>query len=144
MKLRAFCNYRDRCHKEVQDKLYEIGVWKADADFVIEQLMEEGLLNEERYARSYVRGHFYNKQWGKAKIRYELKSRYLHDKLIQMALTEIDEEAYASTIDKLIEKKMKNLSGSKWSKQQQVAKYLQGKGYHFSDFGSTLKKRLGL
>ena len=143
-KLRSYCNYRERCHKEVQDKLYDLGVWKKDSEEVIMHLMDENLLNEERYARSYVRGHFYNKDWGKGKIRYELKRRFLHDKLIEMAMMEIEEDDYSKSIEKLIEKKLRGLTGNKWNQQQQVAKYLQGKGYHFSDFRGILKTRLKL
>ena len=60
-KIRHFCNYRERCHKEVRDKLYAMGLWKADVDQAIMQMMDENLLNEERYAKSYARGHFYHK-----------------------------------------------------------------------------------
>ena len=65
IKARTFCNYRDRCHKEVKDKLYGLGLWKNEVDQVLMQMMDEDLLNEERYARSFARGYFRTKRWGK-------------------------------------------------------------------------------
>jgi regulatory protein len=140
IKIRTYCNYRERCHKEVREKLYDLGLWKRDVDLALMQMMDENLLNEERYARSYVRGHFYNKKWGKRKINYELKSKQIHDRLIQMAFEEIDEAEYAVMIKKLIAQKSKEVKGSSFEKQQKVSRYLAQKGYDFNDFGPTLRE----
>lgn len=139
IKARAFCNYRDRCHKEVREKLYGMGLWKKEVDQVIMQMMDEDLLNEERFARSFARGYFRNKRWGKAKIKYELQLRQIHSRLIQTALTEIEEDEYAQTIEHLIEKKLNLLSSEKpLTKKQKVANYLLQKGFQYSEFKTLL------
>ena len=94
IKIRTFCNYRDRCHMEVRDKLYSMGLYKREVDQVLLQMMDEELLNEERFARSFARGYFRTKQWGRYKIKVELKQRQINDRLIELALTEIDEDEY--------------------------------------------------
>lgn len=141
-KIRTFCNYRDRCHQEVKEKLYSMGLWKKDVEQAITCMVEEGLLNEERYARSYARGHFYNKKWGKQKIVMELKARQINDRLIRVALSEIDEGDYAREVGNLITKKLKGLTGTKVSKKQKVSNYLLQKGFLYSEFGATLNERL--
>ena len=50
-KLQRYCAYQDRCHKEVQEKLSELGIWGDDAGQVIVALIEEKFLDEERFAR---------------------------------------------------------------------------------------------
>jgi len=143
IKVRTFCNYRDRCHKEVKDKLYGLGLWKNEVDQVMMQMMDEDLLNEERYARSFARGYFRTKRWGKIKIRYELQSKQIHSRLIQTALTEIDEDEYQQTIKHLIQKKLGLLKGEKsMSKKQKVVNYLMQKGYQFGDFKRELSEAL--
>lgn len=139
-KARTFCNYRDRCHKELRDRLYDLGVWKRDVDAVITQMIEENLLNEERYARSYVRGHFYNKKWGKQRIASELKMRHIHDRLVQAAMTEIEEEDYQKAIRELIEKKWDKLDGKAFEKKQKVSRYLAQKGFRYGEFAEALNK----
>jgi regulatory protein len=142
IKARTFCNYRERCHAELRDKLYKLGLWTRDVDHVMGQMIEENLLNEERFAKSYARGHFYQKRWGKYKITIELRQRGMNDRLIKTALTEIDEDDYLETIEKLIEKKQREVSGSKAVQKQKIARYLMQKGYQYQDFGSVLEASL--
>ena len=141
IKARTFCNYRDRCHKEVREKLYGMGLWKKEVDQVLVQMMDEDLLNEERFARSFARGYFRTKRWGKAKIKYELQLRQIHTRLIQTALTEIEDEEYTQTIEHLIEKKLNLLSSEKpLTKKQKVVNYLLQKGFQFGEFKGLLDK----
>lgn len=143
IKARTFCNYRERCHRELKDKLYAWGLWTKDVNHVITQMIEENLLNESRYAESYARGHFYQKRWGKLKIRMELKARGLNDTLIKIAMREIDEKDYQETIAYLIAKKLNGLKGNKYEKQQKVARYLSQKGYQYNEFGKILTEKIG-
>lgn len=144
IKARTFCNYRDRCHQEVRDKLYKMGLWKRDVEAIMLQLMDENLLNEERYARSFVRGYFSTKQWGKRKITYALRQKQIHDRLIQIAMKEIDEEDYVKTIDRLIEKKMGLLKeGAALERRTKVMNYLVQKGYDYSDVKARLDQKPG-
>ncbi|MDP4845081.1 MAG: recombination regulator RecX [Salibacteraceae bacterium] len=140
IKARTFCNYRERCHQELRQKLYDLGLWTRDVDHVIGQMIEENLLNEERFAKGYARGHFYQKRWGKYKIAVELKQRGLNERLIKTSLSEIDEDDYLAMIEHLIEKKKRELSGDKRIQKQKVARYLMQKGYQFQDFGALLDK----
>lgn len=141
-KARTFCNYRDRCHKELRDKLYDMGLWTRDVDAVITQMIEENLLNEERYARSYVRGHFYNKKWGKQRIEMELRMRQIHVHLIRSAMDEIDEEDYQQAIAKLIDKKLAQVDGKEFEKKQKVSRYLAQKGYRYGEFSEALSRAM--
>ena len=80
---------------------------------------------------------------GKVKIRYELQSKQIHSRLIQTALTEIDEDEYQQTIKHLIQKKLDLLKGEKSkSKKQKVVNYLMQKGYQFGDFKQELSAAL--
>ena len=103
-KLRHYCGWQERCHQDVVNKLFQLGVRKNQHDEIISSLIEENYLNEERFAKSFARGHFRMKQWGRVKIRYELKSRKISDYCIGQALKEIDETEYLNTLRKLIEK----------------------------------------
>jgi len=75
-------------------------------------LKEEGFIDEERYARIFVRSKFHINKWGRVKIRYELKSRTIPEKLVQKAMDEIGEEDYMKTIRELILKKMSEINSA--------------------------------
>jgi len=137
--MERYCAYQERSHYQVEQKLYEMGLYSGDVNEIVFHLIQEGFLNEERFARSYVRGKFYYKDWGKIKIINGLKQHRIHPNLIQKALTEIVPEDYEKTIQKLIEKKHQNLTAANdFTAKQKIARYLQQKGYRYDEFSGFL------
>jgi regulatory protein len=130
IKLMQYCAYRDRSHKEVEEKLREMNMIPAAQEQIIIQLMQEDFLNEERFARSFVRGKFRIKKWGKIKIKQELKFREISTPIIKIALTEINQQRYIATLYELAEKKLKLLKEpDKFKKKRKLADFLLRKGY---------------
>jgi len=129
-KLQKYCAYQDRCHQEVRSKLLDLKIYGDDLEDIIVQLIEENFLNEERFARSYARGKFRIKNWGRTRILQELKRRKISAYCIKKAMEEIEEEDYEQTLLKLLEKKRKQLKEKKpFILKGKLAKYLIGKGY---------------
>ncbi|MBI6117179.1 regulatory protein RecX [Salegentibacter sp. F63223] len=125
-----FCAYRDRSHKEVEEKLNKMNMIPAAQEQIIIQLMQEDFLNEERFARSFVRGKFRIKKWGKIKIKQELKFREISSPIIKIALTEIEQEKYTATLYELAEKKLNLLKEpDTFKKKRKLADFLLRKGY---------------
>lgn len=130
-KIKHYCGYQERCHAEVKSKLYSFGLWKKDVESIVSQLIEENYLNEERFAQMFAGGHFRLKQWGRVKIKHELKQKMVSEYCIKKGLKEIDEADYRKTILKLFEKKWKALKGEKniFIKKTKATNYLLQKGY---------------
>lgn len=131
-KLAHYCAYQDRSHWEVERKLNEFSLIPEARDEILIYLLQNNFLNEERFARSFARGKFYQKSWGRIKIKQELKKRDIPEILIKIAFQEIDEEDYIKTIDNLIEKK-KNLlkESNEFKKNQKIIRYLMQKGFEY-------------
>ncbi|MFZ9661088.1 MAG: regulatory protein RecX [Chitinophagaceae bacterium] len=131
-KLRHYCAYQERSHREVKGKLYDFGLTTSDVDQAITVLIEENYLNEERYAMAFAGGHFRTKQWGKQKIAYELKQKQISAYCIQKALKSIDQDIYEETIRKVAEKKWKMIElngGMKYEKTARLQSYLMQRGF---------------
>jgi regulatory protein len=129
-KLRRYCAYQERSHQEVKRKLYEWGFDADDSAKVIVQLMEESLLNEERFAKAVAGGKFRQKGWGRRKITQSLKAKGINEKLIAASLKEIDTEAYEKKLSVLLEKKMDTLKGEHYlGKKQKLSRFGISKGY---------------
>ena len=126
-----YCQYQERCQKEVRNKLYELGSYKEEVEELIAKMVELGLVNEERYARTIARGKFRMKQWGKQKIVQALKFDQISDYCIKKALTEINEDEYEATLKKLLDKKWAELKGEKniYIKKKKAYNYMVQKGY---------------
>ena len=65
VKLRYYCAFQERTHQEVKMKTRGLGIAWSDIDGLVSKLIEEGFLNEERFAGAFVRGKFRIKKWGR-------------------------------------------------------------------------------
>ena len=141
-KAKHYCGYQERSHDEVKQKLYGFGLYKAEVEELLSKLIEENYLNEERYAIAFAGGKFRMKQWGKTKIKYELKLKKVSEYCIKKALKEIDEADYFKTLNKLADEKLKTLKGEKniFIKKKKLQNYLMGKGYEFDLITAILKQ----
>ncbi len=130
-KAKNYCAYQERCHSEVQDKLYGFGLSKNEADQILSTLIEENYLNEERFAIMYAGGHFRTKHWGRVKIKYELKKKMVSDYCIKKAISFIDDIAYIKTLSWLAEQKLKTLKSEKnlFIRKKKLQDHLLQKGY---------------
>lgn len=130
-KLRHYCGYQERCHSEVQEKLYDLGVIKIHHDEIIATLIEEKYLNEERFAILFAGGKFRIKKWGRAKIKNQLKQKQVSEYSIKKALKQIDEMEYLLTLQNLAKEKRKTLRGERniFIQKRKLRDYLLQKGY---------------
>jgi len=121
--------------------LIDLGIYGDSLEEIIVDLIEDNFLNEERFACSYARGKFRMRDWGRIRILQELKLRKISDYCIKKAMQEISDEDYQATIDKLIEKKWKEVKESNlFKKRGKIGKYLMGKGYESKWIWPALKK----
>ncbi|ATL46310.1 RecX family transcriptional regulator [Chitinophaga caeni] len=129
-KLKHYCAYQERCHKDVRDKCYELGVRGHEQDELLAQLVEENFLNEERFARAFAGGKFRLKRWGKNKIKAALKMRDISGYCINKAMEEIDMDDYMKTLNKEAAKKFASVKETKeYQKKYKTLQYLMQRGF---------------
>ena len=141
-----YCNYQERCHSEVKNKLYELGAYTTDVNALLAELVEAGLLNEERFARSYARGKFRMKGWGRNKIKYQLKALQVSEYCVRKGLSEIDPEEYDQRLKQLVAQKYDYYKTQKpeWARRQKVKQYLLSRGYEASLIEEALRELLSV
>ncbi|WP_394366721.1 regulatory protein RecX [Chryseobacterium bernardetii] len=131
-KLVSYCVYQDRCHAEVEQKMREFLLIEEAKEEIILYLMKENYLNEERFTRSYIRGKFYIKHWGRNKIRMNLKQKQISEKLINMCFDEIYEDDYTKTITRIYEDYSSKQKGlQEYQKKAKTIKYLMSRGFEY-------------
>ena len=142
-KLEQYCAYQERCHKEVADKLKELGMIPAAMDNIISQLIQGNYLNETRFAQSFARGKFRIKKWGKNRIVRELKMRYISDYNIKMGMKEISDTDYESTFYQLFEKRKLEVAHlSKPEQKKKILSYLSYRGWEHPRIYNALNELL--
>lgn len=129
-KIRAFCAYRERSQYEVRNKLYEYGLYTDAVNEEISALIQENFLNEERFARAFVRGKFLIKKWGRIKIRQGLYTHQLSDYILKKAFSEIDEDLYLETLREIIDKKSRGVKlKNEFQRNGKIAQYAMSRGF---------------
>jgi regulatory protein len=137
-----FCVYQERCHHEVKEKLYGFGLAAGDVNDLITDLITDGFLNEERFAKAFVGGKFRVKGWGKIKIVRELELRDLTANCIRSGLKEIGEEEYEKMLVQILEKKAAGLTEENdFVRKDKLSRYAIQKGYEPDLVWSILKAK---
>jgi regulatory protein len=129
-KIQQYCAYQERCHQEVRNKLYEYGLHRNDVDEILSELITDGFLNEERFAKAFAGGKFRMKKWGRIKITNALQMKGVSSNCILLALKEIDESSYCSTLRELLAVKSQLLEpDNDYIVRDRLSRYAIRKGY---------------
>ncbi len=130
-KILHYCDYQDRCKKEIFAKLNTFELAADDKDFIVEFLQDEGYINDERYCRSYVKSKLNLKKWGVNKIKLSLIAKGVDRDIIDAVVSEIDQDSYKEELVKLLENKKINESDP-YKRKAKLIRYAVGKGYSLS------------
>jgi len=141
-KIKHYCAYQERCHTEVKNKLYSLGLHKNEVDQLLPRLIEENFLNEERFAIAYAGGKFSMKQWGKEKIKYALRQKQVSNYCIRKALASINNNDYRKTFISVANKKLITLRSEKnsFKKREKMKAFLLQKGFEIEVISEYLKE----
>jgi len=136
-----FCAYQERSQYEVRNKLYTYGLHENEVDEVLSDLIVQGFVNEERFAKTYVGGKFRVKKWGRIKILQGLKHHKISEYCIRQAMKEIDED-YETTLIELLEKKSKTIKGADdFDRNTKLARYAIGRGFEGALVWEVIKRQ---
>jgi len=142
-KIRRYCAYQERSHREVREKLFEYGLYERDVNEILTGLITDGYLNEERFARAYAGGKFRMKKWGRVKITRGLEAKGVSKNCIKIGLKEIDEEDYVDALKQILEKKSEQLADENiFVVRDRLSKYAIQKGYEQDLVWSLLKEMM--
>jgi regulatory protein len=101
-KAMALCAAREYCISDISTKLQNWGIEAKNIGGIIEKLIKDNFINEERYATGYVKDKFNYNKWGKIKIASQLRAKNIPGEVISGALNSIDNDLYKKTIRDLL------------------------------------------
>ncbi len=132
--LRKYCVYQDRCHSEVRTRLLKLKIYGDDLEDIIVDLIQDDFLNEERFAKAFVRGKYRMKSWGRYKIERALKEKRVSEYCIRKGMEEILEEEYLENLERLLRKRVNiRPSSNERMLSMELMKFAQSKGYFYEE-----------
>ncbi|NPA42809.1 MAG: RecX family transcriptional regulator [Chlorobi bacterium] len=143
--IRRFCLYRERSSHETRRRLLEYGLDEAEAEEILGDLRQNGLVDDERFAREFVRSKFRLNRWGKEKIRRALlyDHRLSPELIRRVTEEEIDEETYGEIMHRLIKRKLADHAHKEpAARKAAIYRYMVSKGFDPSEFLDILEDEL--
>lgn len=132
-KLERYCAYQDRCTQEVLTKLRSLQVEEKEAQQILRLLKNDGFVDDERYAQSYIRGKVGLKQWGKQKIRMSLLQKGISKELIDKYLENITPQQYTDNLQAAVRKWTQSHGPVTQENITKLYRHLMAKGYTYEE-----------
>lgn len=140
----AICSRSEKCRAEITLILEKADLSSDEVDQALEYLVEEGFINEERYAANFVHDKFYLNKWGKYKIAYMLRMKKIPEETISMSLSQISSEQYEETLRALLCRKAKSIQEIPAIEQKsKLIAFALGRGYE-SDLAFRLANEISI
>ena len=140
-KMAKYCAYQERCVKDVKDKLKAFDLPQEEKDKILDYLLDNRFVNDERFAKSFVRGKVNQSGWGLNKIRFHLVQKDIAQETIDEALGQTDEEVYRQRLIDILKTKTKTMKAENdFEKKRKLAAYAMQKGFEGSLVWEVLKE----
>ncbi|MCR5014461.1 MAG: RecX family transcriptional regulator [Bacteroidales bacterium] len=140
-KMAKYCAYQERCVKDVSDRLSGFELSPNDKEEILRYLVDNRFVNDERFAKAFVKGKVNQSGWGFNKIRFHLVQKGIGKEIIDEALQEMDDEAYRQRLVGLLQAKAKTLKAeNEFEKKRKLAAYALQKGFETSLVWDVLKE----
>ena len=128
-KIKSYCQYQERCTKEVRKKLNTLKASTESTEKIISFLKHNDFLKDERFAQFFIQGKLRIKKWCKIKLKYELKSRGINYQIIETSIKNIPDDEYISYFDEFSSNKIKFLKGTMDQKKRSFINYFTYRGW---------------
>ena len=129
-RIARICSRSEECSSDIRKKIKDLGADEELREKILQRLIDEKFVDDDRYVRAYVRDKFRINKWGRVKMRYYLKMKGIQDDIIEAGFEEIDPEEYANLLIKTMKEKAKSVRKSnKFEKMGQVIRFTQGRGF---------------
>ena len=140
-KMAKYCAYQERCVKDVKDKLKTFDIAQEAKDEIIDYLLDNRFVSDERFAKSFVRGKVNQSGWGVNKIRFHLVQKGIAKDIIDEALGQTDEEAYRQRLISILKSKSKTVKAENdYERNRKLVAYAMQKGFESGLVWEVLKE----
>ena len=141
LKAENLCSRGEKCKHDVIQKLFD---WKVPSEFheqIIEKLVENNFLNEERFVSAFINDKLKFQKWGRKKIEYALSQKHISSALYQQFFENHNLEEYSERLLALLQKKVSQIKAKdKNEAKQKLINFALSKGYEYAVIAKLLNE----
>ena len=132
LQLAALCAQAEHCQQEMRDKMRRWGLDETVQNRIVARLVKERYIDDERYARAFVKDKIRYNKWGRRKVQQALWQKHVDADIQQRVLDEIDEKEYLDILRPLLKQKRKSIKAeSDYELNQKLIRFALGRGFGF-------------
>ena len=141
LKATTICSRGETCTFDIHEKLKKWELSEEDSKGVINQLTKEKYLDDERFARAYVKDKFRFYHWGRTKISYMLHAKKISKDIQEAAFEEIEENSYSDQLVKLLADKERTIKAKdQYDKRNKLMRFAMGRGFESNVIYAAFKE----
>ena len=130
--LAALCAQAEHCQWEMTEKMRRWELSDEAQARVMERLVKERYVDDERYARAFVKDKVRYNKWGRRKVEQALWQKHIDEDIRQRVLDDVDDEEYLGVLRPLLKQKQKSTkAASEYELNQKLVRYALGRGFTF-------------
>lgn len=130
--LAALCAQAEHCQYEMLEKMRRWEMPEEEQARVMQRLVSERYVDDERYARAFVKDKVRYNKWGRRKVEQALWQKHIDDDIRQRVLNEVDDEEYLNVLRPLLKQKRKSTkAASDYELNQKLVRFALSRGFTF-------------
>ena len=130
--LAALCARAEHCQWEMLEKMRRWEVPEEAQARVMQRLVKERYVDDERYARAFVKDKIRYNKWGRRKVDQALWQKHIDEDIRKRVLDEVDDEEYLGVLRPLLKQKRKSTkANSDYELNQKLMRFAMGRGFTF-------------
>lgn len=132
LQLAALCAQAEHCQQKMRDKMKRWEMAPEVQERVIARLIKERYIDDERYARAFVKDKIRYNKWGRRKVQQGLWMKRIDDSIQQRVLNEVDDAEYLTVLKPLLEQKAKSIKAeSDYERNRKLVRFALARGFTF-------------
>lgn len=132
LQLAALCAQAEHCQQEMRDKMKRWEIDETVQNRIIARLVKERYIDDERYARAFVKDKIRYNKWGRRKVQQALWQKRIDDDIQRHVLDEIEEKEYLDVLRPLLKQKRKTIKAqSDYELNQKLMRFALSRGFTF-------------
>lgn len=130
--LAALCARSEHCQWEMLEKMRRWELDDAAQARVMARLVKERYVDDERYARAFVKDKVRYNKWGRRKVEQALWQKRIDDDIRERVLDEVDKEEYLNVLRPLLKQKRKSIKAENdYELNQKLVRFALGRGFTY-------------
>lgn len=130
--LAALCAQAEHCQWEMVEKMRKWEIPEEDQARIMERLVKERYVDDERFARAFAKDKVRYNKWGRRKVEQALWQKHIDEDIRKNVLNEIDDEEYLSVLRPLLKQKRKSIKAQNdYELNQKLMRFALGRGFTF-------------